>query len=59
VARADDSAHGSFSIRFCTYSHRGGFSRSPLMVGDADLEGLREALKQTPRLLAILKKLVD
>jgi hypothetical protein len=54
----EGEAAGSVSIRFCTYSHRGGFSRSPLMVGEADLEGLREALKQTPKLRAILKKLV-
>jgi hypothetical protein len=29
------------------------------MVGEADLEGLREALKQTPQLREILKRLVD
>jgi hypothetical protein len=55
----EGEAAGSVSIRFCTYSHRGGFSRSPLMVGEADLEGLREALKHTPKLRAILKKLVS
>ena len=55
----EGEAAGSYSIRFCTYSHRGGFSRSPLMVGEADLEGLREALKQTPQLKEILKRLVD
>jgi hypothetical protein len=55
----EGEATGSFSIRFCTYSHRGGFSRSPLMVGEADLEGLKEALKETPRLREILKRLVE
>jgi len=55
----DGEAAGSYSIRFCTYSHRGGFSRSPLMVSEADLEGLRDALKQTPQLREILKRLVD
>ena len=55
----EGEAAGSYSIRFCTYSHRGGFSRSPLMVGEADLEGLKEALKQTPQLREILKRLVE
>ncbi len=55
----EGEAAGSYSIRFCTYSPRGGFSRSPLMVGEADLDGLKEALKQTPRLREILKRLVE
>ena len=55
----EGEAAGSFSIRFCTYSHRGGFSRSPLMVSEADMEGLRAALKQTPRLRQLLKHLVE
>ena len=50
---------GGFSIRFCTYNHRGGFQRSPLMVSEADLEGLRAALRSTPRLRALLKRLLD
>jgi hypothetical protein len=55
----EGEAAGSVSVRFCTYSHRGGFSRSPLMVSEADLAGLRDALKQTPKLRALLKQLVD
>lgn len=55
---AGDAA-GSFSIRFCTYNHRGGFQRSPLMIGADDIEGLRASLAQTPRLKAILKRLVE
>jgi hypothetical protein len=51
-------AAGSFSLRFCSYSHRGAFQRSPLMVGPEDLEGLRKALQETPELRAILKELV-
>lgn len=52
-------AAGSISIRFCTYTHRGGFSRSPLMLSEEDFEGLRRALKETPRLHAVLKRLVE
>jgi hypothetical protein len=55
----DGEAAGSFSIRFCTYGHNGRFMRSPLMVSEEDLEGLREALRSTPRLHAILKRLVE
>ena len=55
----EGDAAGSFSIRFCTYNHRGGFQRSPLMIGADDIEGLRSALAATPRLKAILKRLVE
>jgi hypothetical protein len=55
----EGEAAGSVSLRFCTYNHRGGFQRSPLMVSEADLEGLRKALEATPRLRAVLKRLVN
>jgi len=55
----EGEAAGSYSIRFATYTHRGAFSRSPLMVGEQDLDGLREALKRAPKLHAILKRLVE
>jgi hypothetical protein len=50
---------GSFSLRFCSYNHRGQFQRSPLMVGEAEIEGLRQALQSTPRLREILRRLVE
>jgi hypothetical protein len=50
---------GSFSLRFCSYNHRGQFQRSPLMVGEAEIEGLRQALQSTPRLREILRRLVS
>src|SRR4051794_41639968 len=55
----DGPAAGSFSIRFCYYSHDGRFQRSPLIVGEEDIEGLREALKRAPKLRAILQRLVE
>jgi hypothetical protein len=54
----DGEAAGGFSIRFCTYSDRGRFSRSPLMVSAGDLDGLRIALHATPKLRALLQQLV-
>ncbi len=55
----EGEAAGSFSVRFCSYNDRGGFMRSPLMLGQDEIEGLRAALRSTPRLHAILKQLVD
>ncbi len=55
----EGEAAGSVSIRFCTYSPRGAFQRSPLIVGDADLAGLRAALHSTPRLKELLRRLVE
>jgi hypothetical protein len=50
---------GSYGIRFCYYNHAGRFQRSPMMIdGEATFEGLRAALKETPKLRAMLKKLV-
>lgn len=49
---------GSVSVRFCYYSHDGRFQRSPLLVGEDDIEGLRESLASTPRLRSLLRRLV-
>ena len=50
---------GSFGLRFCYYSLDGRFQRSPMMLDSAEsLEGLRAALKKTPKLRALLKRLV-
>ena len=49
----------SYGVRFCYYSLDGRFQRSPMMIDSEDsLEGLRAALKQTPKLRALLRKLV-
>ena len=55
----EGEAAGGWSIRFCFYSREGRFQRSPLVVGDDELAGLRAALQQTPRLRALLKRLVE
>ena len=50
---------GSYGVRFCYYSLDGRFQRSPMMIDGTDtLEGLRVALKSTPKLRALLKRLV-
>jgi hypothetical protein len=55
----DPENAGALTLRFCTYSPRGAFQRSPLMVGEHELEGLREALRGTPRIRELLRRLVD
>ncbi|MDP6453079.1 MAG: hypothetical protein QF898_07200 [SAR202 cluster bacterium] len=52
-----DFDDGSLSIRFCHYSHNGRFQRSPLIVEESDIDGLREALENTPRLKELLTRL--
>ena len=50
---------GSNGIRFCYYNHDGRFQRSPMMIdSEESLDGLRKALRDTPKLRALLKKLV-
>jgi hypothetical protein len=45
-------------IRFCFYSPKGAFQRHPLVIGPNDIAALAKALKKTPRLRKILKRLV-
>lgn len=49
---------GSLSIRFCYYDHAGRFQRSPLVVSNPEIDGLRQSLATTPRLQGLLKRLV-
>jgi hypothetical protein len=52
-------ASGEYGIRFCYYSHEGRFQRSPMMIDSShSLEGMRAALKTTPKLRALLRRLV-
>lgn len=51
---------GAYGIRFCYYSHAGRFQRSPMMIdGEDSFEGLRDALKEAPKLRALLRELVS
>jgi hypothetical protein len=51
---------GAYGIRFCYYSLDGRFQRSPMMIDSEDsLEGLRAALQDTPKLRALLRRLVS
>ena len=50
---------GYEAVRFCYYDHAGRFQRSPLIVSSSEMDGMREALKKTPRLREFLRKLVE
>ncbi|MGH8430098.1 MAG: hypothetical protein ACREUF_06815 [Solimonas sp.] len=54
----DGEAAGTWTVRFCSFNHRGAFQRSPLMLSERDVAGMREALKNTPRLRALLRQMV-
>jgi hypothetical protein len=47
------------SIRFCSFNHRGAFQRSPLILSEENVDDMREALKKTPRLREILRRMVE
>jgi hypothetical protein len=50
---------GSYGIRFCYYNHQGRFQRSPMMIdGEDSFQGLRAALRDTPKLREMLRRLV-
>ncbi len=48
---------GSRSIRFCYFDHSGRFQRSPLMLGEDAISGMRKAVARTPRLRSLLRKI--
>jgi hypothetical protein len=55
----DGENAGAVSVRFCSYTLDGRFQRNPLLVGEDDIEGLREALRGAPRLRGLLRRLLE
>ena len=49
---------GAVAIRFCFFNGKGRFQRSPLMINEGELNEMRAALEQTPRLKELLRRLV-
>ncbi len=49
---------GSLALRFCYYDHAGRFQRSPLIVSNEEVAGLRAALAGAPRLRSLLREMV-
>ncbi len=55
LLRFDD---GAMQVRFCYYDKRGRFQRSPLILGDDDIALLREALREQPERVRMLRRLL-
>jgi hypothetical protein len=55
----DEGHEGFLMVRFCSYTPSGAFRRHPMLAGPDDLSQLREALREAPRLRALLGQLVD
>ena len=49
---------GMTAVRFCFFNDKGRFQRSPLIVNNKEIGEMRDALKETPELLGLLKRLV-
>jgi len=49
---------GSKSLRFCAY-HGSSFARMPLIISDEHVDALGKAVKKSPQIRRLLKKLVD
>lgn len=54
----EDGHEPYMMIRFCSYTPSGTFRRHPMLASPDDIAQLREALKATPRLRALLAELV-
>lgn len=55
----DGEIAGAVQVRFCSYSHGGQFQRSPLILDEEGIAAMRQALEGTPRLRALLRRLVE
>jgi hypothetical protein len=53
----DGDAAGSLSIRFCHFNHRGQFQRSPMILGETEIDALREPVAHTPELQQLLLRI--
>jgi hypothetical protein len=54
----EGDAAGEVGVRFCHYSHTGGFRRSPLVMGPEEVQAMGSELANTPELLRILRRMV-
>lgn len=55
----EGEAAGTLSIRFAYFNRTGAFQRSPLIVDEAMIDGLRDAVARAPGLQRLLRRLAD
>ena len=53
----DGEAAGTVGLRFCHFSHDGRFERSPMMIGELEIDQLTEAVRSNPRIRALLLRI--
>jgi hypothetical protein len=53
----DGDAAGNVTLRFCHFGHDGRFQRSPLMLGEAEVDRLRDAVARTPEIRRLLLRI--
>ena len=46
------------TLRFCQYWLDGKFQRQPMMVSEHDIDRLRDAIRESPEIKALLRRLV-
>jgi hypothetical protein len=54
----DGFAKGRSQIRFCHYSPKGAFQRSPLIIDTEEIPELRQAIRACPKLHRLLEQLL-
>ena len=54
---ATGEAAGTQTLRFCHFSHRGQFQRSPMMLSESEIDGLREAVAANPEIRRLLLRI--
>ncbi len=52
-------AAGSVALRFCHFSHAGRFQRSPMILGEGEVESLREVVLANPRVRELLLRIAS
>ncbi len=50
---------GQHAIRFAAFDAEGHLEQRPLIVNEREIAGLRAELRRSPRLLALLRRLVE
>ena len=53
----DGDAAGTLTLRFCHFSHDGRFQRSPMMIGEAEIDQLRAAVAKSPQIRTLLLRI--
>jgi hypothetical protein len=47
------------ALRFCQYWLDGGFQRQPMMISEINLGAMRDALRETPEIRALIAQLIE